>query len=164
MAPQRPGDHFYHVKTPNGAVSTRFSTFLMFSGDFLYQHNTSLCQTDSPSLCGTQTMSLWYTDNPSVAQRQSLCPTETVSLWDRHSVSLWNTHRAGVRAVGGGRAEGGSRTTPTPLVSSPLPLPHTHPPTQNCYPALRGDEALGGAYSLLRGRLFPSLRGAYSPP
>ena len=35
MAPQRPGDHFDHVKTPNGAVSTRFSPFFMFFAIFL---------------------------------------------------------------------------------------------------------------------------------
>ena len=77
MSPQRPGDHFYHVKTPNGATWTRFSPFLMFSTIFLYKHSTSLCQTDTLSLCGTP-MSLWRRDSPSVPQRQSLCPTETV--------------------------------------------------------------------------------------
>ena len=126
MAPQRPGDHFDHVKTPNGAVSTRFRSFLMFSAIFLYQHNTSLSlsfslsQTDTMSLCGTQTMSLWHTDSPSVAQRQSLCPTETVSLSHRDSVSLWKT-RSGLRAAGGRRRRAVA-PTPTPLVST-----HTHP-------------------------------------
>ena len=30
MARQRPGDHFYHVETPNGATWSRFSPFLVF--------------------------------------------------------------------------------------------------------------------------------------
>ena len=30
MAPQRLGDHFYHVETPNGATWTRFSLFFEF--------------------------------------------------------------------------------------------------------------------------------------
>ena len=42
MAPQRPRDHFYHVKTPNGATWTRFSPFLMFAAIFLYINKPSL--------------------------------------------------------------------------------------------------------------------------
>ena len=34
MVPERPGDHFDHVKTPNGAVSTRFSQVFMFFAYF----------------------------------------------------------------------------------------------------------------------------------
>ena len=61
----------------------------------------------------------------------------TVSLWQTHSVSVWKTHRPDVRAGGGG---GGSRATPTPLGS---PIPPTH--TQDCYPALQGDEEIKAA-------------------
>ena len=54
----------------------------------------------------------------------------TVSLWQTHSVSVWKCQMCG-RAGGGG----GSRATPTPL-GSPIPPSHT----QDCYPALQGEE------------------------
>ena len=61
----------------------------------------------------------------------------TVSLWQTHSVSVWETHSPGAgRAAGGGRA-GGSRATPTPLGFT---NPHAH--TQDCYPALQGEEVV----------------------
>ena len=99
-------------------IHARFDDFGHIS---VFNTHIFLCSTHTICLCATETaVSVCHTETA-----VSVCHTET-------AVSVWRTHTA-VRA-GGRRAPGAGRRV---VVPTPHPLVST-PPTQDCYPALRG--------------------------